>query len=112
MINDDLQKLLWAAVAGSVLGFAGFVAGGGDVQDLSPVALSPAESRCPEGWKDTSEEADHAIVLKCEKGDWIVYLREGGTFSHALQKNTPGAQFIFDPKEVPGWLPASSSQPP
>ena len=96
--------ILTAAVAGGIMLVAGFFAGGGSVNELTgPVGLSPAHSFCHDDWKDASEEADHAIVLKCERGDWITILHEGGSFSHCFNKTAAPVVFRRNPAECPGW---------
>lgn len=64
------------------------------------VGLSPVESNCPDGWKDTSTEAEHAVVFSCTRGTWVVFLNADRTFSHAREGE--GA-FEFDRTKVTGW---------
>ena len=73
-------------------------------QVAEPVArsLGITTGRCPGGWKDTSAEAEHAIVRSCSRDGWLVVLQDG-RFSHGFQLDTPGARFVFDPRGVPGW---------
>jgi len=99
---SDYEKLIIGAIGGGILAVAGmFVA---DKADVLPPPESPAiNAHCPSGWADTSKEVEHAIVLSCEKDEWLVILHSDGTFSHGLQKNTPGAAFVYDPREVRGW---------
>lgn len=71
----------------------------------APVAesLGITQGRCPDGWKDTSEEDEHTIVKSCQRGRWIVILDERNRFQHGFQVDTPGAEFVFDSRLVPGW---------
>ena len=71
------------------------------VEKIAPV---PAErSFCPTGWTDTSSRDEHQIVLSCTRDKWLVILNPGGGFNYALPLDTPGAQFVTDPRAVPGW---------
>ena len=72
------------------------------VEPAAEVAFSPSES-CfgREGWKNTSTEADHAVVISCTRDGWIVILAPDKSFSHAL--NPAGNAFEFDPAKVPNW---------
>ena len=61
-------------------------------------------SRCPTGWDDKSEGADHAQIFVCAKGSWRVVLKpDGKTFNHAVELDRPGAVIIYDEAVVPGW---------
>lgn len=99
---SETQKAILALLGAGGMFVAGLFTGGEVKEDKQPE--TPAISAdCPDGWADTSKEVDHAIVLSCEKDDWLVILHSDRTFSHGLQKNTPGAQFVFDERGVPGW---------
>lgn len=72
---------------------------------VAPVAREAGilPSRCPSGWKDTTERDEHTRVFSCLKDDWLVILDQDGKFQHAVQLDTPGANFVFDSTQVPGW---------
>jgi hypothetical protein len=75
----------------------------------SPVAESIGllQGRCPAGWNDESATDEHAVVRSCSREvdgvRWLVFLDEQGDFSHGLATDTPGAEFVEDPDEVPAW---------
>jgi hypothetical protein len=71
----------------------------------APVAssLGLTNKLCPAGWKEASSSDEHARILSCEKGGWLVVLKEDESFSHAVQLDTPGSVIIFDESAVPGW---------
>jgi len=102
-MSEQLLKYVGAGATGVLVTvLALFGAEEAHIIDAPPE--SPAVSApCPDGWADTSKEVEHAIVLSCEKDDWLVILHSDGTFSHALKKNTPGAVFVYDSREVNGW---------
>lgn len=70
-----------------------------------PVAksLGITSGRCPDGWKDVSDADEHALVKSCQRNGWLVVLDDKGRFQHGFQLDTPGAEFKFDPREVPSW---------
>ena len=72
---------------------------------VKPVAeqVGVVSRLCPDGWKDVSSFDEHGRVLACERDGWLVWLTEDKEFSHGLQLDTPGAEFVFDPAEVPEW---------
>lgn len=73
---------------------------------VEPVADSlgvDLAGRCPGGWEDVSENDVHTLVRACEKDGWLVVLDQKGNFDHGFQIDTAGAEFKFDPSEVPGW---------
>jgi hypothetical protein len=101
---NENTRLILGGIGGAVLGAMG-VLGLVETDQITVPPETPAISApCPDGWADTSKEVEHAIVLSCEKDEWLVILHVDGTFSHGLQKNTPGAKFVYDPQEVDGWL--------
>jgi len=72
------------------------------------VAVGPVENlvtagQCPSGWHDNSADDVDAVVKSCERDGWVVFLDAGGEFSHAYQQDTPGAEFVMEASEVPGW---------
>jgi len=105
---NENTRLILGALGGAVLMAIGAF-GLNEAKVETPISPDPhaetpsVHAPCPDGWADTSKEADHAIVLSCEKDEWLVILHGDGTFSHALQKDTPGAAFVYDPREVDGW---------
>lgn len=77
-----------------------------DVIGLPPAPtppLAPAESRCPQGWKDTSTRDIDIVVPSCSRDGWLVVLNPDNSFNYGVQLDTPGASFKFSPFEVPGW---------
>jgi hypothetical protein len=99
---NELKPWLLGGVVGAIL--AGLTAFGLVETETIPPADSPSVSaNCPDGWADTSTTDEHATVFSCQKDDWIVILHADGSFSHGLQKNTTGAAFVYDPREVEGW---------
>ena len=77
--------------------------------------LAPAdrvESPCPPGWDHRLNEIDHAISNLCfsgnadkpRAGDWKVVLNSSLKFDYGLQIDTPGAEIVTNPAEVPGWF--------
>lgn len=103
--KDMLIGAAVTAVAGGVLAIGGlFINLDSETRDtlgLPPaptpsVAESPAASFCHDGWKYGEAKDADTVVMVCERGDWIVYLNSEGGFSHALQKNTAGARFIYE----------------
>lgn len=73
----------------------------GEVNIVSAPAEPEAKSLCPDTWSYTAVRDEHTRVVSCTKESWIVILQEDGSPSHAYQKNTPGAQFVFPGQ--PGW---------
>jgi hypothetical protein len=74
-----------------------------------PVAesLGVLKGQCPGGWQDESVSDEHAVVRSCSREvdgvTWLVILDEAGDFSHGFPKDTPGAEFVFEPEGVPRW---------
>lgn len=92
------------AIATFWLGTIFGTAGGNTVVEQAKdlVANAPAaERRCPAGWEDTSVEADHALVYRCERGAWVTILNPDLSFSHARQGDS--GPFEYDQTKVPGW---------
>ena len=89
------------AVAGLVA--AGGIAGGAVVVS----GVFDSSNPCPEGWSDTSVRDEHTLIYACERDGWLVVLNPDGTFSHGLQLDPPGADFVFRAEDgsipVPGW---------
>jgi hypothetical protein len=101
-MSDSLVKYIGAGVLGALVTVSTIFTAN-EVAHEKPPETPAVEAPCPDGWADTSKEVEHAIVLSCEKDQWLVILHVDGTFSHGLQKNTPGAVFVYDPREVTGW---------
>lgn len=41
---------------------------------------------CPSGWASQVEEADHIVVRRCERGEYIVVLNDDGTCNYGGRK--------------------------
>ena len=99
---NELRPWILGGIAGAVIsGLAAF--GLVETEVVHPPETPAVHAPCPDGWADTSTSDEHMVVLSCQQDDWIVILHSDGSFSHGLQKNTTGAEFKYDPKEVPGW---------
>ena len=72
---------------------------------VAPVARSVGilQGLCPSGWEDVSARDEHARVRSCESNGWLVILDQEGKFEHGFQLDKPGALFVFDSGQVPGW---------
>lgn len=101
---------LLGALFFGLLAFAIASAGANPVNEASDHVAEPVgravgilAGTCPDGWSDESVRDEHARAKTCKRGDWLVSLRDDGSFDHAWQDNTAGATFIEDPTKVPGW---------
>jgi hypothetical protein len=96
------------ALLAAVAFVGGTILGGSGAPDAAIDAVSSPAAVCPDGWTDVRSEdktshdgSKHVVVNACEWGDWIVYLNEDGSFSHAWDNNS--SEFIYDPAKVPAW---------
>lgn len=114
-MGDDLRNLIVGIMLFTAAAVA-FVAGDtSDVITGDPTSTpqpSPVAA-CNPGWEDVSVNTEHAVVFACMQESigadgkpqkWLVVLNTDGSFNHGHQDDTPGAQFIYDPALVPGWL--------
>lgn len=104
-----ITKWDWVLIALAIVGliiFASYVKPAKIIEKeiIAPAAEVVGISRtCPGGWANTSGRDEHLQRLSCEKAGWQVVLDGEGKFQHAVQLDTPGAQFIYDKTKVPGW---------
>lgn len=93
-----------SAVAALLLVLLGL---GGHIETETPgpaatptaVAEAPVVA-CPPGWAAYTARDKDVRVDSCTKGQWIVWLRNDGSFDHAWDGSGP---FVEDPKAVPEW---------
>lgn len=105
-MGDDLRNLIVGIMLFTAAAVA-FVAGdASDVVTSDPAStpLPQPVAQCNPGWDNVSTRSEHTVNFVCKRGDWLVVLKPDGAFNHGWQDDTPGAQFIFDPAGVPGWL--------
>ena len=101
------------AGGGGLLAAIAFVIGGAVGDSTNPnvadkatdpviAVFAPAERLCPDGWTFESEKGPDARARFCIRGEWTVWLKEDGSFSHGWDGKSP--DFVFAPADVPGWL--------
>lgn len=89
------------ALLAAVAFVGGTLFGGSGAPDAAIDAVQAPASRCPDGWKDTSVEDEHAKVFSCVWGDHIVYLNGDMSFNYSWDGKSP--EFNYDASKVPAW---------
>ena len=106
----SLSKLNWTLIILAIVAIVAVVGWLRPVQVVvdkvaEPVAqqVGIASRTCPSGWSNTSARDEHLQVLSCQKAGWLVVLDAEGKFQYGVQLDTQGAEFQYNPSNVPGW---------